>query len=338
MRNRPQSPLMCCLDDKGKPRHGSRVRLQGQNEMGENLIPRAWPKLHVPPYRAGRAALRALGETFEEVHILGGVAVHGALYPDAPSIVWMGTTVSDERKRVMPHHAPHRRLLHRITLPPLDAMERSVLSRAHKVLVQSPYMADVVAKLEIPSSKVQVVPVPVDTESFKPGSEERHGLLFVGRTFDPRKNFEGALELMRSSERARKHGLTVVSPGAMPDVVTSFGKSVDWRGRVENVADEFRKAEVFILPSRQEGYGIAVFEALACGTPVVAFRCGGPDQLLTESGGGIIAENASDFLSAVERLLADGEMRADMGAAGRAFVAEHLSGKAFLENTSLFTL
>jgi D-inositol-3-phosphate glycosyltransferase len=92
------------------------------------------------------------------------------------------------------------------------------------------------------------------------------------------------------------------------------------------------------LPSIQEGLGIVAFEALACGTPVVAYRCGGPDRLLAESGAAILVDDQRAFRSVVEELLADDVARAEMGAAARRYAVEKFSAQDFLADKFLFSV
>ena len=71
---------------------------------------------------------------------------------------------------------------------------------------------------------------------------------------------------------------------------------------------------------------------------LVAYRCGGPDGLLAESGAAILVDDDREFLSAVESLLADESARAQMGVTGRHYAVDKLSAQDFLADKSLFTL
>lgn len=56
----------------------------------------------------------------------------------------------------------------------------------------------------------------------------------------------------------------------------------------EEVSDLFQKAHCFVLPSRYETFGIVYIEAMACGLPVIATKCGGPEEYVNESNGLLI--------------------------------------------------
>jgi len=298
-------------------------------------IPRLLPALHVPQYMAGRALLRRVDA--DETHVVGAVAVHGSAAPlDVPTLVWCATTIADERTAVLPHHTASRRAFHRLTLPALASLERRVLRAATRVLAMSPHTARCIRALGVPASRIDVEPVPVDTDVFRPEDVERRGLLFVGRTRDRRKGFDRALDLLRSSPAAQRQGLTVVSPDEPPELEGTLTGAVHWLGAVDDIAQCHRSAEVLVLTSHQEGLGIVAFEALASGTPVVALECGGPDDFLRESGGAVVAAGMAELTSAVELLLAEPGLRAERGAKGRDWVESNMSSARFLASTDLF--
>jgi glycosyltransferase involved in cell wall biosynthesis len=329
--NRPGEREEYYLDDSAKMTWRD---LRGWGPA-DHRIPRLWPRLHVPQYLAGRRLLRPV-LSGPEVHVVGASAVHGALSGKQPArLVWVATTINDERRpEVVSLLSPARRLLYRATLRTLARIERRTLHRADRLLAMSPHTADRLIAEGADSSKVEVVLVPVDTERFAPPDPEaeRHGALFVGRVNDRRKGFGRVEDLLGSSDVARVHGVDVVSRATPRETLAGMR----WLGYVENLPPVYGAAEVLLLPSLQEGLGIVALEALACGTPVVAFRCGGPDQLLADSGGGIVVEDAAAFREAVEAILEDPERRDRMGVAGRAWVEKHASGAAFLADPTTF--
>ena len=90
-------------------------------------------------------------------------------------------------------------------------------------------------------------------------------------------------------------------------------------GKQPNIVDYLSAADVLLLPSEQESFGLAALEAMACEVPVIASRVGGIPE--------VIDDNETGFLSAVgdvekmgadaARLLSDSELRTEMGRRAR---------------------
>src|SRR5205085_1672270 len=79
-----------------------------------------------------------------------------------------------------------------------------------------------------------------------------------------------------------------------------------------------------------ETFGLAVCEAMSCGTPVVSSCCGGPEDLVTPATG-FLYRTDGELLAALDRLWSDDALRARMGAAARERWAERFTPAAYLE-------
>jgi glycosyltransferase involved in cell wall biosynthesis len=100
---------------------------------------------------------------------------------------------------------------------------------------------------------------------------------------------------------------------------------VRFLGRRSDVPDLLEACDVFALPSRNEGLGVAALEAMARGRPVVASAVGGLGEAVVANVTGILVPpgDAPALATALERLIADPALARRLGAAGAKRVAEH---------------
>ena len=149
-------------------------------------------------------------------------------------------------------------------------------------------------------------------------------ILFVGRVEDRRKGFD-LLENVFANVRQSEWTLTVI--GKIGDEKRSalqdrFGKAVRILGVVDEAAleQEYAVADMFVMPSRYEGFGMPYIEAMRYGVPVVGSRVGGIPEVVPPGTGILIAVDDEKGLSgAMTRLGASAEARAHFGNTGKAW-------------------
>ena len=86
---------------------------------------------------------------------------------------------------------------------------------------------------------------------------------------------------------------------------------------LDNVKDEYLNSSVFLLPSRFEGFGLVIIEAMSCGLPVVSFDCeNGPRNIINNGKNGILvpAFDVDDYADKILQLIQDPDLRQQMGA------------------------
>ena len=168
---------------------------------------------------------------------------------------------------------------------------------------------DLVELYAIPDGRIVVTPNGVDP-AFTPGGANGGYVLFVG-AIQERKNPLAAA----AAARAVGLPLVVAGPEKEPALARELElRGADLRGYVdkEQLAGLYRGAACLVLPSRYEGFGLPVLEAMACGTPVVATN----DAAMREVGGdaAVYAEPA-DFAGAIRKVLAERDERSRAGLA-----------------------
>jgi glycosyltransferase involved in cell wall biosynthesis len=160
---------------------------------------------------------------------------------------------------------------------------------------------DVTERYGVDERKVTVTPNGVDP-SFTPGGLHDGYLLFVG-AIQERKDPLAALV----AARAVGLPLIVAGPEKDADLARALREGgADLRGYVskDELADLYRGAAALVLPSRFEGFGLPVLEAMACGTPVIAAAEPALEEVAQEAA---VYAVDGDYGAAAQRALADRE-------------------------------
>ncbi len=150
-------------------------------------------------------------------------------------------------------------------------------------------------------------------------------VLIIAHVLDvPHKGVDLALAALKTLPPTSRPHVLLLGRGvdAILAQLGDFQVTCGYASTPAELAVAYRAADVMLLPSRSEAFGYVVIEAFACGTPVVAFRIGSMPELLGAEERGILAEpfDVGQLGYAVGRLLADRELREQLGARGRDWV------------------
>lgn len=287
------------------------------------------------------AALPALLRQHDVVH------VH-ALFSFAPNLAALGARALGVPYVVRPLGTlgrygltTRRPLLKRLSVA---CIEGPVLRGAAAVHFTSAAERDEAQRLRVPMRGV-VIPLGVPplapaTEALgHPALAGRTVLLFLSR-LDPKKNLEGLIDALAGSAAFTASAVLVVAGDGPPAYVASLkarasgaglGERVVWLGAVDGArkAAVFAAADIFVLPSFSENFGIAAAEALSAGLPCILGRGVAIADEVAGAGAGVAVEpEAAALRAAVEGLIAAPSARAEMGRHARTLAAERYAPAA----------
>jgi MMP alpha-(1->4)-mannosyltransferase len=225
-------------------------------------------------------------------------------------------------------------------------MQGRVIRRCDRVLTSSRETARQIEEaFRVSRDRIRNVANGLDTEFFRPGNGTPRGsqrVLFVGNTDDPKKGARYLLQAL--TLLPEKVNLTIVDEGGpaktyAPDLVQKLGifRRVTFTGKLspENLRREYHSAQVTVVPSLYEGFGLPAAESMACGTPVVATSAGALPEVVGEDGAGILVppRDAKALAMAIREVLEDRGRRERMAKAGRERVENLFSWRKVAERT-----
>ena len=111
------------------------------------------------------------------------------------------------------------------------------------------------------------------------------------------------------------------------------------RSSLVDVESEYKRSSIFVHPSRSEGFGLVIVEAMSCSLPVVSFDCeNGPRSIISDGDDGFLVPsfNIRFFADRILMLIRDENLRKQMGEKGRLKSQEYSIEKIALQWKSLF--
>jgi N-acetyl-alpha-D-glucosaminyl L-malate synthase BshA len=298
------------------------------------------PALQYPPYSLALAS--SLAEIASD-HALDVIHVHFAV-PHAASAYLARQVLGRAAPRVVT-------TLHGTDVtqigsdPSYRSITRFSVERSDGVTVPSEFLrSESYRKLGLPADRrIDVIPNFVDTAHFTPADRRDRSrfdalfesaggdpadrgapVLFHVSSFRPVKRVTDLVEVLARVRKTMPARLMLIGDGPDRCRLLQRARELDVLhsicpvGTHAEFVDYLRHAEVFLLPSQSESFGVAALEALACGVPVAAYRVGGLPEVVSPDAGRLVEPFDVDALAAATvDLLADPGLRDAMGLAAR---------------------
>lgn len=233
-----------------------------------------------------------------------------------------------------------------------DRLDDRALRGVNAIQVENPWMLEYVRHLNKGRDvDLRYAPPGVDADTYRPPEVRKISgdsyILCVARLDDPRKNITLLLEAYSLLPAALRDDVRLVLAGSSGPPAAFWKRAVGLglRDRISYVGrpDQemlvrlYQGASAFALPSDEEGLGVVVLEAMACGVPVVSTRSGGPDGIITDCDDGYLVplDDAASMAWRLAALLQDPEANVAMGLKARQTIERHyderVAGEAFID-------
>ncbi len=239
----------------------------------------------------------------------------------------------------------------------MSPLTRDALRRAAAVVATTGYTRERLVRVQgVDAQRVSVVPLALDdgwleaAEAAAPPAEAaaaaRPVLLSVGRlaALEQYKGIDAVIEALPAIARAVPEvTYRVVGTGDDLERLQALARDRGVADHVEfagarthaELLEEYAGCDVFVLPSKGEGFGIVYLEAMAFGKPVVASAVGGPTDVIDDACG-VLVDDDAQLADVLTGLLKDPERRRRLGDAGRRRAAERYSFAAYASRLGAF--
>lgn len=233
-------------------------------------------------------------------------------------------------------------------------VEKEILETVERIVATSPQEQEHMRSLVSQKGEIDIIPCGTDIQQF--GSVTREAartrleidpeakvVLYVGR-FDPRKGIETLVRAVRESKFYESKQLQLIIGGGC----TPGNSDAKERDRIAGIVNElgmdqctslpgclsreilpsyYAAADVCVVPSHYEPFGLVAIEAMACGTPVVASDVGGLQFTVVNEETGLLVppQNVPAFNHAIDQILSHPQWQQELGKAAKKRVIDKFS-------------
>ena len=233
-------------------------------------------------------------------------------------------------------------------------VEKEILETVERIVATSPQEQEHMRSLVSQKGEIDIIPCGTDIQQF--GSVTREAartrleiapeakvVLYVGR-FDPRKGIETLVRAVGESKFYESKQLQLIIGGGC----TPGNSDAKERDRIAGIVNEldmdkctslpgclsreilpayYAAADVCVVPSHYEPFGLVAIEAMACGTPVVASDVGGLQFTVVNEETGLLVppQNVPAFNHAIDQILSHPEWQQELGKAAKKRVIDKFS-------------
>jgi N-acetyl-alpha-D-glucosaminyl L-malate synthase BshA len=207
--------------------------------------------------------------------------------------------------------------------PSFHSITRFSILRSDGVTAVSEYLRrETVRRFDIPAESIEVIPNFVDLERYRRDLEGCHRsqlapdgekIVMHISNFRPVKRVDDAVRVFARASRRVPARLVLVGDGPTRGLAQKVAEEegvaarVTFLGKQSSVAELLACADVLLLPSESEAFGLVALEAMACGVPVVATAVGGVPELVPDGEAGFLLPlgDVAAMADAVVTLLTD---------------------------------
>lgn len=296
-----------------------------------------YPVFHHPPYTL---ALAVKITEVADLHGLDLLHVHYAI-PHA-------TCAYLARQMLLPHRLPVVTTLHGtdITLvgvqPSFHKITRFSIEQSDRVTAVSEFLRQRTIESFQIERPIDVIPNFVDTKLFKPMARtagpricagEGRKVIVHASNFRPVKNVPAVIATFARIHAAMPARLLLIGDGPeqfnAQSLVRELGleDDVHFLGVREGMAELLGRADLYLLPSEHESFGLSALEAMACGVPVIATSVGGTSEVVEHGVSGYLVDphDVEEMGRLAVALLRDPQRHQAMGEAARRRVEERFA-------------
>ena len=182
------------------------------------------------------------------------------------------------------------------------------------------------------SSNLTVIPNPVSFYPQESATLENHRIICVG-SLSYNKGYDLLIDAWsKIASRYPSWSVHIYGKGdasVYQDAIHQAGiqKQITFHAPVQDIASVYQQASLLVLPSRSEGFGMVLIEAMACGVPCVAFDCPcGPRDIIQDGKNGILVkpQDTAELAQHIEKLINNEQLRKNMGTFAKQTAQQYL--------------